>query len=253
MMDDQAILLKSAYLDSSYPLDLAKYLFLYVIPGGLGQLLLSRGVCNLNPFGDIFRCTDWGTIVREVTLSKVAAVDPHGEGRFLYEVRGAGFDGKLSLITPSNPISGSYRLLFEGRGVQKVIPCQLQTPHSAADHGPGGIPIIELTGGSGGSHLLDFEKTEVVGPFDDGICTLLVSGTISNLSMDARLMPLLYVKYPTYCGIQVVAFPQEPAIHAGKGPYLAKMQLKHSTGMLGVEVIGNSRSERLTFREQKED
>jgi len=78
---------------------------------------------------------------------------------------------------------------------------------------------------------------------------LVVSG-VTVYQMDVSLVPLVYVSRPQYWGIQVVGStgpdpgprPTQPITAI---PYSVELDLEGVTGTEGVEVIGESRTERI--------
>lgn len=79
---------------------------------------------------------------------------------------------------------------------------------------------------------------------------LVVSGEKPYPSMEVSLVPLDYISRPQYRGIQVVGAPTEDGPHAAQlpttTPYTVELELTGVTGTEGVEVVGATRTERIT-------
>ncbi|TCK20608.1 hypothetical protein [Pseudonocardia endophytica] len=73
---------------------------------------------------------------------------------------------------------------------------------------------------------------------------LRVDGTVPYESVQVELVPLVYVQRPDYWGIEVVGTMRGPCV-AGTTPYLATLPLARTTGTLGIDVIGATRTERI--------
>jgi hypothetical protein len=97
--------------------------------------------------------------------------------------------------------------------------------------------------------LVDFEQAEVITPMIyPARPRLVVSGRLPY-PMEVTLVPLTYVSRPPFWGIQVVGSTgmtephPTPAITAV--PYTVELDLAGITGSEGVEVIGETRTERI--------
>jgi hypothetical protein len=97
--------------------------------------------------------------------------------------------------------------------------------------------------------LVDFDRAVVVTPMIYPPRPRLVVSGVTAYPMDVALVPLVYASRPPYWGIQVVgstsATPQPmPAIT--NVPYSVELDLAGLVGTEGVEVVGTTRTERIT-------
>jgi len=91
---------------------------------------------------------------------------------------------------------------------------------------------------------IEFDSAEVVGGFPGGQ-VLVVRGEAPCLNIDVRLSPLVYVECPEYWEIEVIgSLPGNFCLTAIK-PYAVSMPLAGVVGSSGIEVVGNSKRERI--------
>ena len=95
--------------------------------------------------------------------------------------------------------------------------------------------------------LIDFERVDVISlMIYPPRPTLVVSGRSPTPDTEVTLVPLTYVSRPQYHGIQVVGTLTDAAPADGSGEYSVQLDLVGCTGTEGVEVIGASRTARLS-------
>ncbi|MEK6283918.1 MAG: hypothetical protein AABN95_26500 [Acidobacteriota bacterium] len=90
---------------------------------------------------------------------------------------------------------------------------------------------------SGSVRLINFTKAKVVAGFVPNTYFLIVSGTKPYVNMTVELSPLVYVRRPTYWGIEVVGSLPGIALPA-TAPYSVSIPLDGILGTKGIEVIG---------------
>lgn len=98
--------------------------------------------------------------------------------------------------------------------------------------------------------LIDFEWAEVVTPMIyPPKPRLVVRGLKPHPDMEVSLVPLAYVSRPPYCGIQVVGAITVDGPHVSQPitavPYYVELDLQGRNGSEGVEVIGDTKTERI--------
>lgn len=98
--------------------------------------------------------------------------------------------------------------------------------------------------------LIDFAWAEVVTPMIyPPKPRLVVRGLKPQPDMDVSLVPLTYVSQPQYQGIQVVGTITADGPHVSQPitniPYYAELDLQGINGSEGVEVIGDTTTERI--------
>ena len=100
------------------------------------------------------------------------------------------------------------------------------------------------------SHLIDFDRAEVVSPMIyPPQPRLVVGGVKDHPDAEVTLVPLMYVSQPSYHGIQVVATTAGGGPHVSQPianvPYVVELDLAGTCGTDGVEVIGATKTERI--------
>jgi len=100
------------------------------------------------------------------------------------------------------------------------------------------------------SHLIDFVRAEVVSPMIyPPQPRLTVAGVKGHPDEEVTLVPLMYVSQPSYYGIQVVATITADGPHVSQPianvPYAVELDLAGICGTEGVEVIGETKTERI--------
>jgi hypothetical protein len=96
--------------------------------------------------------------------------------------------------------------------------------------------------------LIDFEEAEVRPGIVSGTYILIVRGTKPYLNMEVNLTPLVYIRQPEYWGIEVIGcLPGGIGLAAPTAPYIASLPLNGITGTQGIEVIGATRSEKISI------
>ena len=98
--------------------------------------------------------------------------------------------------------------------------------------------------------LIDFAWAEVVTPMIyPPKPRLVVRGIKPHPDMEVSLVPLAYVSRPPYYGIQVVGAITADGPHVSQPitniPYYAELDLQGINGSEGVEVIGDTTTERI--------
>jgi len=96
---------------------------------------------------------------------------------------------------------------------------------------------------SGSCRLIDFESVEILilESFPPQY-VLVVTGTKPYFNMKVDLVPLVYIRQPEYCGIEVVGCLPGFGLPA-TAPYTVSISLNGIIGTEGIEVIGATRSE----------
>jgi len=103
----------------------------------------------------------------------------------------------------------------------------------------------------GNDRLIDFERADVITPMIyPPRPRLTVTGVKPGTDVEVTLVPLVYVSQPSYQGIQVVATTNADRPHVSQPianvPYVAELDLAGICGSEGIEVIGETRTERIT-------
>jgi hypothetical protein len=99
--------------------------------------------------------------------------------------------------------------------------------------------------------LIDFEEAEVRPGIVSGTYILIVRGTKPYLNMEVSLIPLVYIRQPEYWGIEVIGcLPGGIGLPATE-PYIAVLPLNGTIGTQGIEVIGATRSEKISVPPNK--
>jgi hypothetical protein len=98
--------------------------------------------------------------------------------------------------------------------------------------------------------LIDFERAEVITPMIyPPQPRLVVAGVKPHPDVEVTLVPLIYVSAPPYHGIQVVATPTIDGPHVSHPisnvPFAVELDLEGTCGSVGVEVIGQTRTEQI--------
>jgi hypothetical protein len=99
-------------------------------------------------------------------------------------------------------------------------------------------------------HLIDFERAEIITPMIyPPQPRLVVTGVKDQPDLEVTLVPLVYVSRPSYHGVQVVATATSGGAHVSQPianvPFVVELDLADACGADGVEVIGESKTERL--------
>ncbi len=94
--------------------------------------------------------------------------------------------------------------------------------------------------------LIDFEEAEVHPGIVSGTYILIVRGTKPYLNMEVNLVPLVYIRQPEYWGIEVIGCLRGGIVLAPTAPYTAFLPLNGTIGTQGIEVIGATRSEKIS-------
>jgi hypothetical protein len=99
--------------------------------------------------------------------------------------------------------------------------------------------------------LIDFKEAEVRPGIVSGTYILIVRGTKPYLNMEVNLSSLVYVRQPEYWGIEVIGcLPGGIGLPATE-PYIAILALNGTIGTQGIEVIGATRSEKISVPPNK--
>jgi hypothetical protein len=99
--------------------------------------------------------------------------------------------------------------------------------------------------------LIDFEEAEVRPGIVSGTYILIVRGTKPYLNMEVDLTPLVYIRQPEFWGIEVIGRLPGGIGLPTTAPYTASLPLNGITGTKGVEVIGATRSEKISVPPNK--
>jgi hypothetical protein len=100
------------------------------------------------------------------------------------------------------------------------------------------------------NQLIDFERADVITPMIyPPRPRLVVTGVKPHPDMEVTLVPLIYVSQPPYHGIQVVGTATFDGPHVSHPisnvPFAVELDLEGTTGSVGVEVIGKTRTEQI--------
>jgi hypothetical protein len=69
--------------------------------------------------------------------------------------------------------------------------------------------------------------------------------------MEVSLTPLVYVRQPEYWGIEVIGCLRGGIVLAPTAPYIVILPLNGTIGTQGIEVIGATRSEKISIPPNK--
>ncbi|SDT88371.1 hypothetical protein [Stappia sp. ES.058] len=92
--------------------------------------------------------------------------------------------------------------------------------------------------------LIDFDKAELQTEDGGKRLFLVVSGEKPTVSMRVELRPLYYVMQPEYWGVEVVGCVSGIVLPA-VAPYTEALDVTHTMGTKGIEVIGANKTLRL--------
>lgn len=95
------------------------------------------------------------------------------------------------------------------------------------------------------SRLIDFRDAEVRPGFVDETWFLIVSGVAPCSNMTVSLVPLVYIQQPDYWGIEVIGTLPGGICQTALKPYMVTLDISHTLGKLGIEVIGARRTEKI--------
>jgi hypothetical protein len=96
--------------------------------------------------------------------------------------------------------------------------------------------------------LIDCEQAEVRPCIVSGTYILIVRGTKPYLNMEVSLIPLVYFRQPDFWGIEVTGcLPGGIGVASPTAPYVASLPLNGIIGTQGIEVIGATRSEKISI------
>jgi hypothetical protein len=100
------------------------------------------------------------------------------------------------------------------------------------------------------SRLIDFERADVITPMIyPPQPRLVVTGTKPHPDVEVTLVPLVYVSQPSHLGIQVVATTTHDGPHVSQPianvPFAVELDLRGCNGSQGVEVIGETGTEKI--------
>jgi hypothetical protein len=99
--------------------------------------------------------------------------------------------------------------------------------------------------------LIDFKEAEIRSGIVSGTYILIVRGTKPYLNMQVNLIPLVYIRQPEYWGIEVIGcLPGGIGLPATE-PYIVSLPLNGTLGTQGIEVIGATRSEKISVPPNK--
>ena len=99
--------------------------------------------------------------------------------------------------------------------------------------------------------LIDFDKADVFPGIVSGSYILVVKGTKPYLNMQVNLVPLVYIRQPEYWGIEVTGCLSGGIGLPATEPYTAIFALNGTIGTKGIEVIGATRSEKISVPPNK--
>ena len=74
---------------------------------------------------------------------------------------------------------------------------------------------------------------------------LIVSGTKPWVTMKVELHPLIYIRQPEYWGIEVVGCQSGIGLPT-TAPYQVALDISHTLGTKGIEVIGASTKKQIS-------
>jgi hypothetical protein len=94
------------------------------------------------------------------------------------------------------------------------------------------------------SHRIDFTKAEVVRGIIPNTYFLVVTGMKPWVTMEMKLIPLVYIAQPDYWGIEVIGIQSGIGLPA-EAPYSVTLNISHTRGKEGIEVIGASKKEKI--------
>jgi hypothetical protein len=93
--------------------------------------------------------------------------------------------------------------------------------------------------------LIDFDDVKVVPGFIPKTFILIVSGTKPWVTMKVELHPLIYIRQPEYWGIEVVGCQSGIGLPT-TAPYQVALDISHTLGTKGIEVIGASTKKQIS-------
>lgn len=96
---------------------------------------------------------------------------------------------------------------------------------------------------------VDFATAKIETDPTTKVRTLVVKGDTPSASSDGntvKLEPVHYVVQPDFWRVQVM-WDDTNSLFQTLTPYEAKLDLKGASGKKGVEVVGESRSEKISF------
>lgn len=117
--------------------------------------------------------------------------------------------------------------------------------YAGAEPADGAAEAFALQPPASSSRLVDFDGAVVITlrSFPPQL-VLRVDGSVPYAGVQVELVPLVYVRRPDYWGIEVVGTRRGPCV-PGITPYLVTLPLAGTTGTLGIDVIGATRTARI--------
>ena len=94
--------------------------------------------------------------------------------------------------------------------------------------------------------LIEFEQAEVRPGIVSGTYILIVRGTKPYLNMEVNLVPLVYIRQPEFWGIEVSGCLPGGIGLPTTAPDIASLPLNGIIGTKGIEVLGATRSEKIS-------
>jgi hypothetical protein len=103
------------------------------------------------------------------------------------------------------------------------------------------IEKLQAQPASQSCRLIDFEKAELQTEEGGKRLFLVVSGEKPTVSMKVELRPLYYVMQPDYWGVEVVGCVSGIVLPV-VAPYAEALDVTHTMGKKGIEVIGANKT-----------
>ncbi|HET7231815.1 MAG TPA: hypothetical protein VFJ16_17520 [Longimicrobium sp.] len=104
-----------------------------------------------------------------------------------------------------------------------------------------------------GTRLIDFVFAEVRPGFVRDTWFLVVGGVAPCSNMEVSLVPLVYIQQPDYWGIEVIGTLPAGICTPAMKPFLKTLDITHTLGKIGVEVIGARRHKKIDVHRKWHD
>jgi hypothetical protein len=99
--------------------------------------------------------------------------------------------------------------------------------------------------------LASFDSASVLRDTTTSKLTLLVSGTKSATNVTIKLVPAIYVQQPPFWVIEVFGCSSGIGLPV-LTPYTAKLDVTHTVGTIGIEVVGSNGSQQIPLFPRKD-
>jgi hypothetical protein len=91
---------------------------------------------------------------------------------------------------------------------------------------------------------INFDNASVVPGFVNDTWILIVSGEKPWVTMDVRLVPMIYIQQPEYWEIEVVGCLSGVGLPE-TAPYTVTLEVTHFIGKKGIEISGATKSKKI--------